>query len=293
MRLRPWVQNLRRLIGGRPPWSPQREFAYYQVEPHQVLEHQRRQQQFQREAYLGGLRTLQTLGLLDAERLAGMAVLDLGAGECLLSAALHRAGAGEVWATDAVPKQIWAAAAHHAGEAGLHFVVADARDLPFADGSFDLVTAHLLLHHIEPLEPLLREVLRVLRPGGELRAFEPNPLLGALAHEPTSENEAPVAPRKVVAALRAAGFEQTQTEYVWARLGTGLLGPLSPSYRVRACRPGHGAAATVRLLRPLVAMRLPNLLLDGGCAFAGLARAQEQEILRALQGQGRVGDERR
>jgi SAM-dependent methyltransferase len=282
-RLTSWSENLRRLLRGRPPWSAQREFAYYQVEPRLVHEHRARQAAFAREAYLSGLRIARALGLLDTEQVGGAAILDLGAGECLLSAALALGlRAGEVWATDAVPKQIWAAAAHHAGAPGLRFVIADARGLPFADGSFDLVVANLLLHHIEPLGPVLAEVHRVLRPGGRFCAFEPTPLIGALAHERTSENEAPIAPARVVRALTQAGFAAAGHAYYWSRLETGLLGPLSPGYRVTAVRPGPGAPAQVRLLRPLHPLELPNLLIDAACPFADLARTQEREILKIL-----------
>lgn len=43
---------------------------------------------------------------------------------------------------------------------------ADAEALPFADGEFDLVIGHAVLHHIPDLDLAFREILRVLRPGG-------------------------------------------------------------------------------------------------------------------------------
>jgi SAM-dependent methyltransferase len=44
--------------------------------------------------------------------------------------------------------------------------VADAESLPYGDGEFDLVVGHAVLHHIPDVELALREVLRVLAPGG-------------------------------------------------------------------------------------------------------------------------------
>ena len=44
--------------------------------------------------------------------------------------------------------------------------VADAERLPFDDACFDLVFGHAVLHHIPDVEQSLREVLRVLKPGG-------------------------------------------------------------------------------------------------------------------------------
>ena len=44
--------------------------------------------------------------------------------------------------------------------------VADAESIPYEDATFDLVVGHAVLHHIPDVELALREVLRVLRPGG-------------------------------------------------------------------------------------------------------------------------------
>ena len=44
--------------------------------------------------------------------------------------------------------------------------VADAEGIPYDDDTFDLVVGHAVLHHIPDVEQALREVLRVLKPGG-------------------------------------------------------------------------------------------------------------------------------
>lgn len=49
--------------------------------------------------------------------------------------------------------------------------VADAEELPFADGSFDLVYSWGVLHHTPNTERAIAEVRRVLAPGGEARVM--------------------------------------------------------------------------------------------------------------------------
>jgi SAM-dependent methyltransferase len=48
------------------------------------------------------------------------------------------------------------------------FQTADAEDLDFADESFDLVYSHGVLHHTPETEKAIREIHRVLRPGGRV-----------------------------------------------------------------------------------------------------------------------------
>jgi ubiquinone/menaquinone biosynthesis C-methylase UbiE len=51
-------------------------------------------------------------------------------------------------------------------ERGVDASAADIQDLPFADASYDAVAAMWMLYHVADLDRGLREVRRVLRPGG-------------------------------------------------------------------------------------------------------------------------------
>ncbi|MDQ6949742.1 MAG: class I SAM-dependent methyltransferase [Actinomycetota bacterium] len=254
-----------------------------------LVAHRERQERFRREGYFSGLRIVKALDVLDAEFLRGANVLDIGAGECLLSEALAFAmDTEQVWALDAVPKQIWAAAEQHPDSERLKFVLADASDSPFADGSFDLVVANLVLHHVEPLQPLAREAIRVLRPGGILAAFEPNPIVehvvDLVTRRKTSENEGLLTRGRAENALRDVGFESVKSGYWWSRFETQRMQALSPGIRFFATKPGSGVARgrPVSFRRDLTPMALKGLAMDSTCRFADLALRQETEILGLL-----------
>lgn len=53
-------------------------------------------------------------------------------------------------------------------------VKADAQELPFTDESFDFVTCQTVLIHLKDPKKGLKEMLRVLKPGGLLLVVEPN-----------------------------------------------------------------------------------------------------------------------
>jgi SAM-dependent methyltransferase len=53
---------------------------------------------------------------------------------------------------------------------GVEAIVGDAQDLPFRDGIFDCAVAAWMLYHVVDLHQALRELRRVLRPGGRLVA---------------------------------------------------------------------------------------------------------------------------
>lgn len=95
-------------------------------------------------------------------------VLELGAGTGFFTLNLALAGViGAAHLTDLSPGMV-AAAQRNAANLGIEVEgrVADAEHLPYDDASFDLVVGHAVLHHVPDVEQALREVVRVLRPGG-------------------------------------------------------------------------------------------------------------------------------
>jgi ubiquinone/menaquinone biosynthesis C-methylase UbiE len=94
--------------------------------------------------------------------------LELGCGTGFFLLNLKQAGVlDEGHVTDISPGMVEVA---QRNARGLGFEVAgrvaDAESIPYGDGEFDLVVGHAVLHHIPDVELALREVLRVLRPGG-------------------------------------------------------------------------------------------------------------------------------
>ena len=49
----------------------------------------------------------------------------------------------------------------------------DAQSLPYRDESFDFITCHAILHHVPHPDQVVREVHRLLKPGGRALIFEP------------------------------------------------------------------------------------------------------------------------
>ena len=54
------------------------------------------------------------------------------------------------------------------GAVNVRFLAADVEALPFPDGSFGVVTCRIAAHHFPAILPALKEVARVLKPGGSL-----------------------------------------------------------------------------------------------------------------------------
>ncbi len=102
---------------------------------------------------------------------AGKAVLDAGCGSGKFGAAIARFGAAKVVGVDIGEKGLAFAERQKAKVdygARMEFHHTSIDDLPFDDGSFDIVWCNGVLHHTVNYEGSLSEISRVTRPGGSL-----------------------------------------------------------------------------------------------------------------------------
>lgn len=99
---------------------------------------------------------------------AGKTVLDAGCGAGRFSVAMRRLGASSVTGIDIAPTNIVTARRYveRAGLDHVDFQVGSVLELPFADGSFDLVLSFGVLHHTPDWKRGIGEMIRVLRSGG-------------------------------------------------------------------------------------------------------------------------------
>lgn len=91
--------------------------------------------------------------------------LDAGCGMGELAERVQRELAAAVVAVDVSPRMVELTRAR-----GVDAQVADVQELPFDAASFDCVAANWVLHHVADLDRGIRELARILRPGGRLVA---------------------------------------------------------------------------------------------------------------------------
>lgn len=105
----------------------------------------------------------------------GRATLEIGCGEGRVARDLAIRG-HRITAVDAAPTLL--RAAREADPTG-EYVLADAAELPFEDGSFDLVVAYNSLMDMEDMPRAVREAYRVLEPCGRLGVCVTHPVSDA------------------------------------------------------------------------------------------------------------------
>jgi SAM-dependent methyltransferase len=113
----------------------------------------------------------------------GHRVLDFGCGTGTLSLITKsRHPRATVVGVD-VDRDVLALARAKSARAGLdvRWDLHDGTRLPYPDGDFDRALTSLVMHHIADKPPVLRELHRVLRPGGELHLLDIGPPRGTYA----------------------------------------------------------------------------------------------------------------
>ncbi|WP_131742027.1 methyltransferase domain-containing protein [Actinomadura roseirufa] len=163
----------------------------------------------------------------------GDRVLDVGCGPGTITADLARIVApGRVTGVDAAEGVLAEArrAAAERGAGNVEFAVADVAALDFEDGAFDVVHAHQVLQHVPDPVGALREMRRVVRPGGIVAVREAD--FGAMIWYPDppgmdswlpvyykvarGNGGEPDAGRRLVSWARAAGFtDVTASASTW------------------------------------------------------------------------------
>lgn len=152
----------------------------------------------------------------------GMRVLDLATGVGAMGARLRRAcPEALVVGVDLSAGQLAAARRNHST---LPVLRGDATQLPFADGTFERVHCSWLLEHVPSPVAVLREVRRVLRPGGfcqfvevdnstfqtEPRCEAAHTVLGWLNEAQLRGGGDPFVAKKLPAAFLEAGFSHVE-----------------------------------------------------------------------------------
>ncbi len=144
-------------------------------------------------------------------------------------------------------------------------------DLPFADGSFDVVSAFDVIEHCDPEERAVSELVRVLAPGGRLLVSVPAYQWAWSDHDVANGHHRRYTRRRAVAALGGSGLVVERATYGFAGVfplfaGERLARRLR--HRLRRSRPA-GPADVVDV--PQVSARLERLLM-------GLSRLDERAL---------------
>jgi ubiquinone/menaquinone biosynthesis C-methylase UbiE len=219
----------------------------------------------------------------------GSTVLDLGAGTGLLARGLGpRVGTGgSIVAVDINPRMLAVGRSLPSEGAPVTWLEADASALPLGDETVDLVVAQQVLQYLSDRDTALREVRRVLRPGGRFVAtvwadLREQPLMAAL-----TEVEA-----RHVAGLGLT-FEDVAQPFLWSdaaeiRATIERSGLVDVRIDRASVETTFAAGTFIRDVEVAYATVVPAFVEDPG-AFEAFVAAVQQDVEPALR-PFRVGD---
>jgi ubiquinone/menaquinone biosynthesis C-methylase UbiE len=99
-------------------------------------------------------------------------LLEVGCGSGAVSKYIAKKYLLNVTGTDIDPEQVQLARENINDIPNIHFLEADATNLPFQDNDFDIVLSFGVMHHISNWLDALKEIRRILRPGGYFIYFD-------------------------------------------------------------------------------------------------------------------------
>jgi ubiquinone/menaquinone biosynthesis C-methylase UbiE len=97
----------------------------------------------------------------------GMIAADIGAGSGFITEGLIGKGL-KVIAVDQSEAMLVEMRKKFSGAEGVEYRLGEAEKLPIPDEAVDYVFANMYIHHVESLPKAIKEMVRILKPGGEL-----------------------------------------------------------------------------------------------------------------------------
>jgi len=161
---------------------------------------------------------------------------DLGCGPGVFTRYLSR-HAQVVWAGDVNLSTLRSVRARHRQITNVRFVATELSRLPFAEGAFDTILLLEVLEHLQDDAGALRELVRVLKPGGRLVLSVPVPPGEIHADDPWGHKREGYSWTELRELLQGSGLKAELHGYAqfrFSRWGAKALGFWARTFRVPA-----------------------------------------------------------